>query len=81
MFVDDIKLTKQDASPRLQQLIMEIVQILNEDGYQRRIYATAPQADSTGFEGEKRVVQVGSTLREYVYANGKWWMSTSFTEV
>ena len=69
--VGDFKLRKRDASPRVQQIIADIVQILNEDGYQRKIYAAAPTSSSPGYEGEKRLVRVGATLREYVY-EGRW---------
>ncbi len=74
-FVGDYKLSKKDASPRIQQIIQEIVDILNTDGYQRKIYANAPTSTSPGYEGEKRIVQTGATLREYMYASAQWWKS------
>ena len=73
--VSDIKLNKQDASPRLQQVISEIVEILNQDGYQRKTYSSAPTSTSPGFEGEKRTVIEGVTLTEYKYNGGQWWYS------
>ena len=73
--VNDYKLNKADASPRLQQLLREMIDILNNDGYQRKVYTSAPTSGSPGIEGEKRVVVSGATLREYMYANGQWWKS------
>lgn len=73
--VGDFKLRKRDVSPRLQQIIADIIQILNEDGYQRKIYSAAPTSSSPGYEGEKRLVRVGATLREYVYEGAAWWKS------
>jgi len=73
--VGDFKLRKRDAGPRMQQIISEIVSILNEDGYQRTIYLSAPTSSSSGYQGEKRIVREGVTLREYVYEGAAWWKS------
>lgn len=81
MLVTDIKLGKKDVSPRVQQVLSEIIEILNEDGYQRKKYAQAPTSASAGVEGEKRIVQTGANFWDYAYASGSWWYSSAYTQV
>ena len=73
--VSDVKLNKQDASPRLQQLITEMVEILNQGGYQEKVYTAIPSVGDPGFEGEVRNCITGATLTVCKYLNGQWWKS------
>lgn len=72
--VQDYKLPKSVPRP-VQEMLLEIVDILNNDGYTRRIYTTAPTSASPGFVGEKRMVLTGAVLREYIYTSGGWYKS------
>lgn len=74
MQVSDYKLPK--TVPRqVQEMLLEIVEILNNDGYQRRVYAQPPTSGSPGFIGEKRLVLSGAVLREYIYTASGWYKS------
>ena len=74
MTVDDFKLPK-DINPRIQQMLAQIVQILNEGLYEQKSFAQPPLASSSGFEGETRNVVTGGVFRAYKYASGFWWYS------
>lgn len=73
MTVDDVRLDPKTTDARLQQVISQIVQIINEGSYEQKTYSNAPTASSSGFEGETRNVVTGATFRQYKYAGGFWW--------
>lgn len=72
--VEDLKIGS-DVNPRVRDMLRNMADILNGDGYQRKIYANAPTVSDSGFDGEKRHVVTGSVLRLYLYANKQWWKS------
>ena len=74
MLVDDFKIPRTVPRPLLD-MLDQIVEILNNDGYQRKVYTTDPTTSSAGIEGEKRIVVTGATLKEYLYASDQWWES------
>jgi hypothetical protein len=73
--INDYKLKKEDASPRVQIVLSEIIEILNNGGYQEKRYTAAPTASDPGFEGEVRNVITGSVFTVYKYQSGSWWKS------
>jgi hypothetical protein len=76
MQIDDLILPKTVAK-QVREVLGQVVEILNNNGYERKVYTSAPTSTSPGFEGEKRVVITGATLREYMYGSGQWWKSDS----
>ena len=76
--VSDIKLKKVTTDPRLIQMFQEIVAILNEGGYEEKIYSQAPTTGSPGFPGEVRIVITGAVVKTYKYVNGSWYSSQAF---
>lgn len=78
--VSDIKL-KKDVNVRVRQMLKEITDILNEGGYEEKIYTTAPSSTDPGFEGETRLVKTGATVRVYKYISSSWWYSGTYTQV
>jgi hypothetical protein len=61
--------------------LSEIIEILNESGYQDKTYTATPAATDPGFDGEERNILSGATLRSYKYVDSGWWYSDLYTQV
>ena len=72
--IDDFKLGK-NVDARVRDMLSQITDILNNDGYQRKVYANSPSKSDPGFQGEKRIVITGTVLRLFLYASSQWWKS------
>lgn len=80
MRIEDYKIPKT-VDPRVRQMLQEIVDVLNDGGYENKVHTSTPSSSSPGFEGENRFVVTGATMREYKHANGSWWYTDVLTEL